>query len=78
LAGGTSASVALIVVALISVALIGGAKAEGSDPAAGAPFYANTFEKVPAAAALTALGRELFSEACVWTAERAAGAARRR
>ncbi|HMI73825.1 MAG TPA: cytochrome c peroxidase [Steroidobacteraceae bacterium] len=62
MAGGTSASVALIVVALISVALIGGAKAEGSDPAAGAPFYANTFEKVPAAAALTALGRELFSD----------------
>jgi cytochrome c peroxidase len=62
LAGGTSASVALIVVALISVALIGGALAQGSDPAAGAPFYANTFEKIPAAAALTALGRELFSD----------------
>src|SRR5258707_10689239 len=31
-------------------------------PAAGAPFYVNTFEKVPAAAALTALGRDLFSD----------------
>ena len=31
-------------------------------PSAGAPFYANTFERIPAAAALTALGRKLFSD----------------
>jgi cytochrome c peroxidase len=43
---------------LLSIVLAGGAPAGSA--AAGAPFYANTFEKIPAAAALTALGRELF------------------
>jgi cytochrome c peroxidase len=51
---------------LLSVALGGSlinvAMAQSTSPAAGAPFYANTFEKMPAAAALTALGRELFSD----------------
>jgi cytochrome c peroxidase len=54
----------------VAVALIGVATAQGSgpgpgpgpDPSAGAPFYANTFEKTPSAAALTALGRALFSD----------------
>jgi cytochrome c peroxidase len=36
--------------------------AQDSGRAAGAPFYANTFEKMPSAAALAALGRELFSD----------------
>ncbi len=31
-----------------------------ADPAGQAPFYANTFEKVPSAAAMTAMGRALF------------------
>jgi cytochrome c peroxidase len=48
--------------ALLGIALMGAAVAQGSDPAAGAPFYANTFEKMPSAAALTAIGRELFAD----------------
>jgi cytochrome c peroxidase len=47
---------------LAGVAWIGVAMAQGRDPAAGVPFYANSFEKTPSAAALTALGRELFSD----------------
>jgi len=46
---------------LLSTVLAGSTLA-GSTLAGGAPFYANTFEKTPAAAALTALGRELFSD----------------
>jgi cytochrome c peroxidase len=38
----------------------GAADAQDRGRSAGAPFYANTFEKIPSAAALTALGRELF------------------
>jgi cytochrome c peroxidase len=53
---------ALLSVALLSVALIGVARAQDSGHTAAAPFYANTFEKMPAAAALTAIGRELFSD----------------
>jgi cytochrome c peroxidase len=40
----------------------GAAWAQGSGGAAGAPFYANTFEKMPAVAALTAIGRKLFAD----------------
>ena len=46
--------------ALLSSPWIGAAGAQDRGRTAGAPFYANTFEKMPAAAALTALGRELF------------------
>ena len=45
--------------ALLSSPWIGAAGAQDGRTA-GAPFYQNTFEKMPAAAALTALGRELF------------------
>jgi cytochrome c peroxidase len=47
--------------ALLGVALFGAASEQDSDRAA-APFYANTFEKMPSAAALTAIGRELFAD----------------
>jgi cytochrome c peroxidase len=53
---------ALLGVALMGAALVGVAVAQDSGPAAGAPFYANTFEKMPSAAALTAIGRELFAD----------------
>src|ERR1700733_1318415 len=53
---------ALLGVALVGAALAGVAVAQDSGPAAGAPFYANTFEKMPSAAALTAIGRELFAD----------------
>jgi cytochrome c peroxidase len=46
----------LIAAALIAAALI--AAALGAEQ----PFYANTFERIPDAAALTALGRALFSD----------------
>ena len=46
----------------MGAALAGVAVAQDSGPAAGAPFYANTFEKMPSAAALTAIGRELFAD----------------
>jgi len=49
-------------VILLCGAAIGVARSQDGSPAAGAPFYVNTFEKVPAAAALTALGRDLFSD----------------
>jgi len=48
--------------ALLSSACTGAAWAQDSGRIAEAPFYANTFEKMPAAAALTALGRQLFSD----------------
>ena len=51
----------MAVSALLGVALTGAALAQDSGRATG-PFYANTFEKMPAAAALTAIGRELFSD----------------
>jgi cytochrome c peroxidase len=54
--------VAWIGVASIGVSLPGAAWAEGSDGAAAPQFYANSFEKVPSASALTAIGRELFSD----------------
>jgi cytochrome c peroxidase len=57
----SSATVAAAVI-LICGASVGAARSRDGSPAAGAPFYVNTFEKVPAAAALTALGRELFSD----------------
>jgi cytochrome c peroxidase len=53
---------ALLGLALLSSAWAGAAGAQDSGGAAGAPFYANTFEKMPTAAALTALGRQLFSD----------------
>jgi cytochrome c peroxidase len=53
---------ALLGVALLSSAWAGAARAQDRGGAAGAPFYANTFEKMPTAAALTALGRQLFSD----------------
>lgn len=62
---------ALLSGVLLGAALIGTAGAQDSGSAtgapdsgrvAGAPFYANTFEKMPAAAALTLLGRQLFSD----------------
>ena len=46
--------------ALLSSPWIGAAGAQDRGRTAGAPFYQNTFEKMPAAAALTTLGRELF------------------
>jgi cytochrome c peroxidase len=66
-----TASGAVLGRALLGAALIGtvGAQncgsatgAQDGGRAAGAPFYANTFEKMPSAAALTALGRQLFSD----------------
>jgi cytochrome c peroxidase len=62
-----TASRAPLGLALLSLALLSGAwscaaRAQDSGRTADAPFYANTFEKMPAAAALTALGRELFSD----------------
>jgi cytochrome c peroxidase len=55
------AGVALAGAALIASVSIGIAdSSEGS--ANSKPFYANTFEKIPSAAALTALGRDLFFE----------------
>ena len=51
----------MAVSALLGVALTGAALAQDSGRATG-PFYANAFEKMPAAAALTAIGRELFSD----------------
>jgi cytochrome c peroxidase len=53
---------ALLGLALLISAWAGAARAQDSGRAAGAPFYANTFEKMPTAAALTALGRQLFSD----------------
>ncbi|MDP9010624.1 MAG: cytochrome-c peroxidase [Pseudomonadota bacterium] len=53
-------AVALLRVVLLGVALIGTAGAQDSGHTAGAPFYANRAEKMPSAAALTAIGRELF------------------
>jgi cytochrome c peroxidase len=46
---------------MVAAALVGiaGADDGGANPP---PFYANTFEKIPSAAALTALGRDLFSD----------------
>jgi cytochrome c peroxidase len=49
-------------VALLGSALNSAAWAQGTGRTTGAPFYANTVEKMPAAAALTAIGRELFSD----------------
>ena len=46
---------------LFGTGLFGAARAADSN-AAVAPFYANSFEKVPSAAALTVLGRELFAD----------------
>jgi cytochrome c peroxidase len=43
-------------------AVVTGAVSPEGDGAARAPFYANSFEKMPSAAALTALGRDLFSD----------------
>jgi cytochrome c peroxidase len=57
-----SSSAVAAAVILICGAAIGVARSQDGGPAAGAPFYANTFEKMPAATALTALGRELFSD----------------
>src|SRR6202030_181530 len=48
--------------ALLSSAWTGAAGAQDGSRTAVAPFYANTFEKMPTAAALTALGRQLFSD----------------
>jgi cytochrome c peroxidase len=55
------AGVALAGAVLIAPASIGIAGA-GEGSANPKPFYANTFEKIPSAAALTALGRDLFFE----------------
>jgi cytochrome c peroxidase len=52
---------ALIAAVLFSTLLFGAAWAADST-AAVAPFYANSFEKAPSAAALTLLGRELFAD----------------
>jgi cytochrome c peroxidase len=51
---------AVIVVALTSIAAVGD---RGVATAADTPFYANTFEKVPSAAAMTMVGRALFFDA---------------
>jgi cytochrome c peroxidase len=48
--------------ALLGVALLGSVRAQDGGRAGGAPFYANTFEKMPSATALTAIGRELFAD----------------
>jgi cytochrome c peroxidase len=61
-ARGALPGLALLGLALLSSAWAGAARAQDSGRAAGAPFYANTFQKMPAAAVLTALGRELFSD----------------
>jgi cytochrome c peroxidase len=53
---------ALVANALFGGLLVGAAWSQDSGRAAGAPFYANTFQKTPSAAALTAIGRELFSD----------------
>jgi cytochrome c peroxidase len=53
------AGLALAGAALIAPASIGAADADDGN-ANRKPFYANTFEKIPSAAALTALGRDLF------------------
>jgi cytochrome c peroxidase len=71
LAAAALARAALIGAALAGFASTGAAADASAAPDAGAdaasanrqPFYANTFEKVPSAAALTALGRELFADA---------------
>jgi len=48
--------------ALLGAALCGTAWAQDGGRGVGTPFYANTFEKMPSAAALTAIGRELFAD----------------
>ena len=60
LAGAALAGAALI--ASASIGSAGAGSADISEGGARKPFYANTFEKVPSAAALTALGRDLFFE----------------
>src|SRR5882762_1125534 len=45
---------------IVGAASIGAAMAGIAGGAADAPFYANTFEKVPSAAAMTDIGRALF------------------
>jgi cytochrome c peroxidase len=62
LAGSALLVAAPLCAALLGSALVGAAWAQDSGRAAGAPFYANTFEKIPSAAALTAIGRELFAD----------------
>jgi cytochrome c peroxidase len=62
LAGSALLVAAPLCAALLGSALLGAAWAQDSGRAAGAPFYANTFEKIPSAAALTAIGRELFAD----------------
>ncbi len=52
----------LLSVGLLVIASMGVALPQDGGPAAGAPFYANTAEKIPSAAVLTALGRELFAD----------------
>jgi len=51
---------AVIGVALVLTLAGGGSGAATPPPAATTPFYANTFDKVPSVAAMTALGRALF------------------
>jgi len=63
LAGSALLGGVLLGGALLGRALLGGPVwAQDSGRAAGAPFYANTFQKMPSAAALTAIGRELFAD----------------
>jgi cytochrome c peroxidase len=45
---------------LLGAALLVGAAAGAAESGADAPFYLNSFEKTPSAAALTAIGRALF------------------
>jgi cytochrome c peroxidase len=52
----------LLSAVLLGGAMIGATGSQENAPTAGAPFYANTFEKMPSAAALTAIGRELFAD----------------
>jgi cytochrome c peroxidase len=55
--------VGLLCIALPVIGSMGAARAaQDSGPGAGAPFYANAAGKMPSAAALTAIGRELFSD----------------
>jgi cytochrome c peroxidase len=59
MAGASMVGGVLIRGVLMAGVVAAGVAAAGAD---GAPFYANTFEKMPAAAALTAIGRDLFSD----------------
>src|ERR1700690_1571068 len=58
----TDVRATLLGLALLSSAWAGAARAQDNRGTADSPFYASAAEKMPSAAALTAIGRQLFSD----------------